>query len=362
MPDGSGMATGRTIIVLARVSHADREAAARGEAPQADFDVLARLIRARIVTGADFNAGKAGPIAASLGKSAGWAAVFAALDARSEADDIYLPSEDLAFRLVPLLQLAGWRGRVHVVVHDCSSWRRTLFLRLLGRRTIATFLTDTSAQAAVLTERAGIPPEKVRVYVNPVDADFFNPETAATADGDYVFACGLENRDYATLEAAARLSARRFRVQASGYFPNRSGARSDLPQNYELSKVRVPYTGLRDLYAGARIVVVPLNDVPYAAGVTGLLEAMALSKPVIVTASQGIRDYTGVPSLVVVPADDPARIAEEIERLWDAPELRHELGRANLAWARAHGHVESYGVWAAAQMGLPVARLLHAAG
>jgi glycosyltransferase involved in cell wall biosynthesis len=47
------------------------------------------------------------------------------------------------------------------------------------------------------------------------------------------------------------------------------------------------YVALRNLYARAAAVVVPLDDVDFQAGITTILEAMAMGKPVIVTHTQG---------------------------------------------------------------------------
>ena len=58
------------------------------------------------------------------------------------------------------------------------------------------------------------------------------------------------------------------------------------------SSSHIPFTELRALYDAARLVVVPLRPVDYAAGVNGLLEAMAMAKPVILTQTSGILKAT----------------------------------------------------------------------
>src|SRR5262249_33592876 len=50
------------------------------------------------------------------------------------------------------------------------------------------------------------------------------------------------------------------------------------------------YQQLRDLYASARFVVVPLRDVDNQAGITTILEAMAMGKAVVVTRTRGQTD------------------------------------------------------------------------
>jgi glycosyltransferase involved in cell wall biosynthesis len=85
---------------------------------------------------------------------------------------------------------------------------------------------------------------------------------------------------------------------------------------------------LRDLYARAMVVVVPVLPTDFQAGVTTLLEAMAMGKPVVVTATEGQRDIvedgeTGI----LVPPGDPAALRHAISRLLDDPAERDRLGR-----------------------------------
>ena len=65
-------------------------------------------------------------------------------------------------------------------------------------------------------------------------------------------------------------------------------ATGELPANVAVTAL--DYRPLRDLYARARFVVVPLREVDNQAGITLILEAMAMAKAVIVTATRGQRD------------------------------------------------------------------------
>jgi glycosyltransferase involved in cell wall biosynthesis len=118
------------------------------------------------------------------------------------------------------------------------------------------------------------------------------------------------------------------------------------------------YFGLRQLYARSAIVVVPLADIDFQAGITTILEAMAMGKPVIVTHSQGqtdvIEDRRGItrgnparerpptfvrtlasqyglevePTGMYVPPADPEALRKAIVYLLDHPEERARLGAA----------------------------------
>jgi glycosyltransferase involved in cell wall biosynthesis len=118
------------------------------------------------------------------------------------------------------------------------------------------------------------------------------------------------------------------------------------------------YFALRDLYARAALVVVPLDDIDFQAGVTTILEAMAMGKPVIVTHSLGqtdvvedrrtvtrgavprsrpaslLRQFAEMagmqldPSGFYVPPGDAGALRRAITYLLEHPEARARLGAA----------------------------------
>jgi glycosyltransferase involved in cell wall biosynthesis len=85
----------------------------------------------------------------------------------------------------------------------------------------------------------------------------------------------------------------------------------------------------RDLYATSRIVVVTLRgDALNASGVSTVLEAAAMGKPIVVTDADCIRDFI-VPgeTALTVPPRDPVSLRAAIERLLNDRELRIRLGQ-----------------------------------
>ena len=107
---------------------------------------------------------------------------------------------------------------------------------------------------------------------------------------------------------------------------------------------RLRWRELRQLYAEARFVVVPLAASVHASGISSLLEAMAMGKAVIVSDSPGIRgavepDVTAL----VVPCGDDAALRRAIERLWNDDLLRQRLGAAARAFVEKNN---SYAVTA----------------
>ena len=194
----------------------------------------------------------------------------------------------------------------------------------------------------------GISPEKIVLAYNWVDERFFrsdfSPAPSKVENEDYVFSCGMENRDYATLSVAAQSLPYLFRVVASGWSSDVGFAPAEVAPTARLKVERqLSYTDLRLRYRDARFVVVPLNPVSYAAGVTGIIEAMAMSKAVIWSASPGIADYVqhNVSGLAV-PPHDPIALAAAINELWQDPERCTEIGRRNREWVEKNLSMDKY--------------------
>jgi glycosyltransferase involved in cell wall biosynthesis len=85
--------------------------------------------------------------------------------------------------------------------------------------------------------------------------------------------------------------------------------------------------GLRDLYDRAAVVVVPVLDTDFPAGITTLLEAMAMAKAVIVSGTDALAEVVDDGrSGVVVPPGDVGRMGAAIEVLLADAERRRALG------------------------------------
>jgi glycosyltransferase involved in cell wall biosynthesis len=101
-----------------------------------------------------------------------------------------------------------------------------------------------------------------------------------------------------------------------------------IPDNVEVIRRWVSYGDLREIYLQSCIVVVPIHSVIHASGINALLEAMAMGKPVVVSASKGISDYiTHGETAWVVPPNDPDRLRDGILRLLRSPDLSQSLGQ-----------------------------------
>ena len=316
--------------------------------PRADFELIRQMVGGEYASSGTLQLDWARRLA---GKNHATAAALAAWSVRKEAANLFTTGEEIAFRLLPMLRASGWKGRLFSVIHASHSPKWQMAARVLGTKNVGAYYTVARLQRDILVNKAGLAPEKVHFLYDSVDADFFDPAKAAPATGEgYAFACGLENRDYATLATAAAGVRLPVRVQASGYFPQETATDQGVPANLEINRTRISYDELRVRYAGARFVVVPLHAVPYAAGVNGLLEGMAMGKAVIVTGSPGLADYTGLDSLITVPAADPARLVAAMDTLWQDPQACAQMGRANRDWVLRHAAVEQYAATIAGHM------------
>ena len=100
---------------------------------------------------------------------------------------------------------------------------------------------------------------------------------------------------------------------------------------------------LRQLYADAALVVVPLQETDFQAGITTILEAMSMGRAIVCTRTTGQTDTivdgeTGR----YVPPGDAAALRAAIEDLLADPAEAARLGAAGQRWVRAHADIEAY--------------------
>jgi glycosyltransferase involved in cell wall biosynthesis len=229
---------------------------------------------------------------------------------------------------IPLGIALGTIGpsRPHVVLgHHLTTRSKPLMLRWLRHMGISRVLVHSRAQLKLAVETLGFSPSSVAFVPYYADAKFWRPQAVTPAP--LIVSAGREHRDYATLAAAVKDLAVSTVIAAGSLFSPSAVCRmpETMPANVSVGQ-RSP-SALRDLYDQAAVVVVPLIPTDFQAGVTTILEAMAMAKPVVVTATEGQRDIvvdgeTGV----LVPPGEPGALREELERLLADPAERRRLG------------------------------------
>jgi len=244
---------------------------------------------------------------------------------------------DAAFTpLAALLPLVSRRLPVVVVNYGlCTIWDRSspARRRLLGAslRSAAHVFSLGDWQRDRLAEQAGLDPARTSTTLLGIDERFFSPRPTNAVE-PYVLAVGKDlARDYATfVEALAPLGVR---LELAVYPRNLDGI--ELPPQ---ARARVVGSQeLRELYAGAACVVLPQRrpEYPYGSeggGLTALLEALAMAKPVVASDRPILRDYVADgETALLVPPEDPAALREAVERVLGDAELARRLGAAGRA-------------------------------
>ncbi len=211
-----------------------------------------------------------------------------------------------------------------------SSDQKVWFLKRV-HKTLAKILTWSSNQRDYAVDVIGVDADKIRLLKRGTDQKFWRPMDVET---DMICSAGMEMRDYPTLVAALKplnipchiAAAEQARGQIYDTV-KQLYAIEDIGSNITIGKKS--YTELRALYARSRFVVVPLLPTDTDNGLTVILEAMAMGKPVICSNVVGQIDVIqdGVTGLYV-PQGNPEALRKAILDLWNHPEKTAQMGRA----------------------------------
>lgn len=234
-------------------------------------------------------------------------------------------SEKMAIPLAALFSLTKPRQPHVVIAHRLSGGRKTRLFQLWPLHQRFDHLICLSRlHADYALKQLGMPASKVTFIHHHVDQRFFHPLKVESED--YILAVGQEGRDYRTLLQATRGTGLKLVVVANSPWSTSRIELDEVGDTQVLS--RIPYRELREVYAKARLVVLPLFGLDPADGITGMIEAMAMGKPLIVSRTTGVKDYvvdneTGV----YVEPQNPEALRDAILSLWQQPAEQKRLGR-----------------------------------
>jgi len=375
------------LIISADVRPEIQGEIAAGRYPRKDYFALAHALHADILDWPSIDDTRVSRVVGRfIGKAA--AQAWLAFRQRRAYQVIYTDSERVGIPLAILLKLARAHQTQHVMLtHLLSPWKKRVWFRW-GRiySHIDTILCHATQQRRIMIEELKIPAGKITLIPYQADEHFWHPMTAeearasleeaqtAAADSSapapavaavaqarasgsgapaqpMICSVGLEFRDYPTLIEAARDLDVQVEIAAASYWSHHKtvAEREALPPNVHISAHQ--YLSLRHLYAAARFVVVPLLDVDNQAGITVILEAMAMGKALIVSASKGqtdtVRDrrnkgYGRVERVILPGFLDAPGVAENLGRLptgfYVKPGDPDELRRA-ISYLLAHPDV-----------------------
>jgi len=272
-----------------------------------------------------------------------WQLAREVLERRDQCDAVITWGEKLTLALL-LQQRLGVAGKPHIAMMYQFEKLNVLLPLLLLKRNLQAVVTWSSVQRQALIERIGFPRDRVFLIRHYVDQLFYRPRPA---EDDMICAVGAEMRDYSTLVAALRGTGIRCHVAADHVrIPGRIRLLNDrrVPigdivreSDQNITQGRMTLPQLRDLYARSRFVIVPLLHSDTDNGVTCILEAMAMGKPVICSRTRGQVDVIqdGVTGLYV-PVGDAAAMRAAIQSLWNDPARARQMG------SNARSYIEKY--------------------
>jgi glycosyltransferase involved in cell wall biosynthesis len=323
----------RVVLTVSGVIAADiREQIASGKRPKADYLELARSFDADLLdyVAARRIAGRTGKILEKIG-GPNLVLAYACWRIRKNCQAIVTDGEQVGLPLAALLKFTpGRRPRHLMIVHVISEPKKTVFLDLLGvQSAIDRFITYSRWQQRFIEERWKLSRSRVLWTPFMVDKEFFAVERVTPNSGarPQVCAVGLERRDYETLlRAVEDLDVRVVIAAASPWSKQTEGVASrTIPSNVTVRKF-TQYE-LRQLYADSSFMVMPLENVKFQAGVTAILECMAMGKAVICSRVPGQTDVVaeGENGSYVAPGD-PSTLSTEIRRLLSRTEEAVRLG------------------------------------
>jgi hypothetical protein len=170
----------------------------------------------------------------------------------------------------------------------------------------------------------------------------------------FIFSCGIANRDFTTQAQAATVSNAPFRIICPGIQPGvawppsadvrdgGAGWHSNGKKKFSLNDL------IRDNYtraAASLVVIKPDPEELTANGFTNMLEGMALGRPLIVTrtgAMPGELDVEKTGCGLFVPAEDPAALAEAMIWIMANPEEARKMGEAGRRMCEKHYHLTAF--------------------
>lgn len=340
---------GRVLITVSGTIPGDlHDAIAGGRRPRADYLELARALDADLIDH-DTARRESGRLGRLVERAGGRDALlaWACLRRRRRYDAILTDGEQVGLPYAALCRLVPGRRPAHsMIVHILSvpkkvwMWRA---LRLGGR--IDQLLVYATAQQRFAVDELGVPADRVVLTSFMVDTAFFDPAGVqpAARERPMICAAGLEFRDYETLLDAVDGLDVDVVIAAASPWSKRTTSVGErpLPANVEVTKLDL--ARLRQLYADATLVVMPLQDVRFQAGITTILEAMSMAKAVVCTRTDGQTDaIDGGRTGVYVPPADAAALRATVEQLLADADRRRRLGEAARDWARDVADIEVY--------------------
>jgi glycosyltransferase involved in cell wall biosynthesis len=171
---------------------------------------------------------------------------------------------------------------------------------------------------------------QIKVIRYSIDQKFFSPSPKTRPIPNHIASVGeSRSRNYAALFQAVDGLSVTLEVAGHGHWYAREKKKpvnGNVPENVALTR-RLSYFELRDFYARAQFVVLPVRNLVYSAGATAAMEAGAMARAVIAFRSAGLQDYIidGETGILVEPGNVEA-LQAAIQYLLSNPGEAKRLG------------------------------------
>lgn len=264
--------------------------------------------------------------------------------------DLILINGDIGItlRLCALFWICPWK-RKPLVVADlvlrrprtasarAAAWIKRLLLRRVDH--FVNYFRDVSGYSAcygITAQRSSFVPFKPNLRYR------YEPDSHP-AQGQYILCLGRSQRDFDTFfDAMAQLpypaAIPKPDFPALRQHDSRFTRRLDqLPPNIGLLDDDGSQASMIRAIEGARIIALPILPSSIAAsGISVYLNAMLMSKPVVISAGPGASDILDGEALIV-PPEDPDTLAEALRRLWEDDSAREQLAQTGRRYALGLG-------------------------
>lgn len=319
---------------------------ANGKRPRADYLELANSFGADLM---DYSSAR--QITGWVGRwierigGANLLLAWACFCQRTHYQVIVTDGEQIGLPFALLCKAGGRKGIKHLMIaHILSVGKKMRLLDWFNlQQHIDSFFVYASWQKRFIETRWQISADRVVYTPFMVDSHFFSPEKVKAQPRQMICAVGLEFRDYPTLIEAVRGLDVEVIIAAASPWSKRhdSTAQVEIPPNVTVRKFS--QFELRQLYADSLFVVMPLYPVDFQAGVTAILEAMAMAKAVICSRTPGQTDVIAENQTgLYVDAGDPQALRAQIERLLQQPALAIQMGQAGRERVEAEMELTHY--------------------
>jgi glycosyltransferase involved in cell wall biosynthesis len=345
-PSPEAAACSVLLTVSGNIVHDARAGRAEGSRPRADYDLLATAMSGVVIDYAE--ARRSAPAGQLITRILGpdVALAWALFRRRRDVTAVFTDSERVGMLYATLCSVVRERPRHVMIGHRLSAPAKLRMHRLLRLgRTIDHVVVYAGAQRTVAIEQLGYPPQRVTLTPFMVDTRFWRPDglQAPKRERPMICAAGQELRDYPTLVRAVEGLDVDVVIAAASPWSKRADTAAEVEPPANVSVVRIGHFDLRQLYAEATLVVVPIQPTDFQAGITTILEAMSMGRAVVCTRTSGQVDTIDDRNTgrYVLPGD-AAALRSVIAELLADDEQRDRIAAAGQRWARDQADIERY--------------------